>query len=140
MVNASSAPKNDHGLTRRLVPCGASTFLMSVRMSTLTTRAKDDITVGVANGERLPYLGVCSALPFSINSELFCIDFIVIALEVMRWCSGATGYAPSGPLSGTSRASPWCFSGLTIESGGSGWPLPACRRLLSPPTTICKSW
>jgi hypothetical protein len=39
------------------------------------------MTVGVANGERLPCLGVCSVLSFSINDESFCIDFLIITLE-----------------------------------------------------------
>jgi hypothetical protein len=47
----------------------------------LTRTTKDSMTVGVANGEKLPCLGVCSALPFSINGELFCIGFLIIALE-----------------------------------------------------------
>jgi hypothetical protein len=39
------------------------------------------MTLGVANGERLPCLRVYSTLSFSINGESFCIDFLVIALE-----------------------------------------------------------
>jgi hypothetical protein len=47
----------------------------------LTPTAKDGMTVGVANDERLPCLGVCSKLSFSINGESFCIDFLINALE-----------------------------------------------------------
>jgi hypothetical protein len=45
------------------------------------TPPKDGMTVGVANDERLPCLRVCSVLLFSINDKLFCIDFLIIALE-----------------------------------------------------------
>jgi hypothetical protein len=45
------------------------------------TPLKDGMTVGVANGERLPCLGVCSVLSFSINDESFCIDCLIITLE-----------------------------------------------------------
>jgi hypothetical protein len=39
------------------------------------------MTVGVTNGERLPCVGVCPALSFSIHGEVFCMDFFVIALD-----------------------------------------------------------
>jgi hypothetical protein len=35
----------------------------------------------VANGERLPCLGIFSVPSFSIDGEPFCIDFLIIALE-----------------------------------------------------------
>jgi hypothetical protein len=47
----------------------------------LTPMAKDDMTMEVANDERLPCLGVCSVLPFFISDKLFYIDFLIIALE-----------------------------------------------------------
>jgi hypothetical protein len=40
-----------------------------------------DMTVGVANSERLPCIGVCPALSFSIHGEVFCMDFFVIVLD-----------------------------------------------------------
>jgi hypothetical protein len=43
--------------------------------------ARDGMTAGVANGEMLPWLGVCPALSFSINGETFCINFLIIAPE-----------------------------------------------------------
>jgi hypothetical protein len=51
------------------------------RRLNLSPTAKDGMTMGVANGEKLPYLGVCSVLPFAINDELFYINFLIIALE-----------------------------------------------------------
>jgi hypothetical protein len=49
------------------------------------------MTMGVANGKRLPCLGVCLTLSFSINDESFCIDFLIITLEsyevVLRCCA-----------------------------------------------------
>jgi hypothetical protein len=37
--------------------------------------------VGVTNGERLPCVGVCPMLSFTIHDEVFCMDFFIIALE-----------------------------------------------------------
>jgi hypothetical protein len=48
------------------------------------------MTVGVANGERLPCVGVCPALSFSIHGEVFCMDFFVTTLdgyEVVLGCN-----------------------------------------------------
>jgi hypothetical protein len=56
----------------------------------LTPTAKDGMTVGVANGERLPCLRVCSTLPFIINGKQFCTEFLIIELEgykMVLWCN-----------------------------------------------------
>jgi hypothetical protein len=45
---------------------------------------------GVANGERMPCVGVCLMLSFTIHDEVFCMDFFIIALEgyeVMLGCN-----------------------------------------------------
>jgi hypothetical protein len=51
------------------------------RLLNVTPTTNDGMTVGVENGERLPYLEVCSALSFSIHGLLFYIDFLIITLE-----------------------------------------------------------
>jgi hypothetical protein len=73
----------------------------------LTPTAKDGITVGVANGERLPCLGVCSALPLAINGELYYIDFLVIALEGYEMVLGCNWLRTLGPIV-------WDFSRLSM--------------------------
>jgi hypothetical protein len=67
-----------------LVDSGSTHCFMAAHVAhrlNLSPMAKDGMTMGVANGERLPCLRVCSVLPLTINGELFCIDFLVIALE-----------------------------------------------------------
>jgi hypothetical protein len=67
-----------------LVDSGSTHCFMAAHVAhrmNLSPAANYGMTVGVTNGERLPCLGVCSTLPFTINGELFCIDFLVIALE-----------------------------------------------------------
>jgi hypothetical protein len=105
------------------------------RCLNLNPAAKDGMTVGIANGELLPCLGVCYTLSFSIHGEPLWIDFVIIALlsyEVVLGCNWLWG-----PLFGTSRAFLWCSDDLTIGSSGQGWAPPGCKHLLSPPTTSC---
>jgi hypothetical protein len=48
------------------------------------------MTVGVANGECLPYNNVCPSLPITIKGEAFNIGFFIIMLEgheVVSSCS-----------------------------------------------------
>jgi hypothetical protein len=55
------------------------------------------MTVGVANGERMPCVGVCPMLSFTIHDEVFCMDFFVIALEgyeVVLGCNWLRTLAP----------------------------------------------
>jgi hypothetical protein len=55
------------------------------------------MTVGVANGERLPCVGVCPTLSFSIHDEILCMDFFVIALdgyEVVLRCNWLRTLSP----------------------------------------------
>jgi hypothetical protein len=56
------------------------------------------MTVGVANGERLPCVGVCSALSFSIHGEVFCMDFFVIALDGYEVVLGCNWLCNLGPI------------------------------------------
>jgi hypothetical protein len=73
----------------------------------LSPMAKDGMTIVVANGERLPCIRVCSALPFTINSELFCINFLVIALQGYEMVRGCNWLRTLGPIV-------WDFSHLSM--------------------------
>jgi hypothetical protein len=77
------------------------------RRLNLSPMAQDGMTVGVANGERLLCLGGCSTLPFSINGELFCIDFLIIALEGYEMVLGCNWLHTLGPII-------WDFSRLSM--------------------------
>jgi hypothetical protein len=68
------------------------------RRLNLSPTTKDGMTVGLANGARLPCLGVCSALPFTINDEQFCIDFLIIALEGYEMALGCNWLRTLGPI------------------------------------------
>jgi hypothetical protein len=96
---------------------------------TLKPIAKDNnMTVGVTNGERLPCLGVYSALSVFVHSKPFCIDFLIITLVgYMRWCSGVTGCAPSSTS----------FWRLDNRVTWTGLGDPGYRHSLSQPTTSC---
>jgi hypothetical protein len=56
------------------------------------------MTVGVANAERLPCVGVCPALSFSIHGEVFCMDFFVIALDGYEVVLGCNWLRTLGPI------------------------------------------
>jgi hypothetical protein len=67
-----------------LVDSGSSHCFMATQVvchMNLNPTTKDDMTMGVTNGERLPCLGVCSMPSFSIHGESFCINFLIITLE-----------------------------------------------------------
>jgi hypothetical protein len=121
--------------------CEGSTHYFMVahvaRHLNLTLTAKDNMTVGVPNSERLPYLGVCSALPFSINGELFCIDFFIIALEGYEVVLRCNWLRTLGPIVWDFSRFSMAFWWLDHWVQFSGEALPARRHLLSPPTTIC---
>jgi hypothetical protein len=93
-----------------LIDSGSTHCFMAAHVArrlNLTPTAKDGMIVGLANGERLPYLGVRSALPFAINIELFCIDFLGIALEGYEMVLGCNWLR-------TLRAIIWDFSRLSM--------------------------
>jgi hypothetical protein len=103
----------------------------------LTPMTKDGMNVGVANDERLPCLGVCSMLSFSINDEPFYIDFLIIALEGYEVVLGCNWLRTLRPIV-------WDFSHLSMVFWWldrwvkwTGLPPLARRCLLSPPTTSC---
>lgn len=47
----------------------------------LTPTPRPMLTVGVANGERVPSSGVCTAIPILIGQERFYVDISVIPLD-----------------------------------------------------------
>jgi hypothetical protein len=101
MHNQTLATLVDYGYTH----C----FMAAEVMRRLNRRpiAKDGMTVGVTNGERLDCLGVCSMLTFSIHDELFCIDFLVIALEGYEVVLRCNWLCSLGPIV-------WDFSRLSM--------------------------
>jgi hypothetical protein len=56
------------------------------------------MTVGVANSERLPCVGVCPVLSFSIHDEVFCMDFFIIALDRYEVVLGCNWLRTLGPI------------------------------------------
>jgi hypothetical protein len=76
-----------------LVDSGSTHCFMAEHMARhleLRPISTTGMTVGVANGERLPCVGVCPTLSFSIHGEVFCMDFFIIALdgyEVVLGCN-----------------------------------------------------
>lgn len=47
----------------------------------LTPRPRPGLTMGVANGERVPFSGICPVTPITIGTEHFVVDIDVIPLE-----------------------------------------------------------
>lgn len=45
------------------------------------TPPQPGMTVGVANGERVPTSGICPATPIRIGDELFAVDIYIIPLQ-----------------------------------------------------------
>jgi hypothetical protein len=76
-----------------LVDSGSTHYFIADRTAqrlSLHFLPRKGMTMGVANGERLPCSGVCSSLPITIKGEAFNIDFFIIALEgheVVLGCS-----------------------------------------------------
>jgi hypothetical protein len=54
--------------------------------------------VGVANGERIAYAGLCPAVPFLIDTERFTIDLYIIALEDYEMVLGCQWLCTLGPI------------------------------------------
>jgi hypothetical protein len=85
----------------------------------LVPEPRPGLTVGVANGERVPATGVCKAVPITIGAETFHVDVYIILLDGCELVWGATGCAPLVPSCGISTAVPWPFGATVTES--SGW-------------------
>jgi hypothetical protein len=64
----------------------------------LNTTAKDDMIVGVANGEWLPCLRVYSIISFSIHNKSFYIDFLIIAMEGYKVVLGCNWLCSLDPI------------------------------------------
>ena len=84
-----------------LVDSGSTHCFMAAHVAhrlNLHPTPKDGMTVGVANGERLPCVGVCPALSFSIASEAFDVNFFIIALEGYEVMLGCNWLRNLGPI------------------------------------------
>jgi hypothetical protein len=70
--------------------------------------------VGNANGDRIPMVGICKAVPIRIGKEDFSID--LYAIKAMTWCLAATGCAPWALSFGISSTRRWHSGVGTIFS------------------------
>jgi len=64
----------------------------------LVPTPRPGMTVGVANGDRVPCAGVCTAVPVLIGDERFSIDFFVIALGGHEMVLGCHWLRTLGPV------------------------------------------
>lgn len=86
---------------RALVDTGSThCFIASstARRLGLLPNTRPGMTVGVANGDRVPCEGMCSAVPFTIGEEEFTIDFFIIPLEGYEAILGCNWLRPLGPV------------------------------------------
>ena len=64
----------------------------------LTPSPRPGMTVGVANGDRVPTSGICAATPIRIGNELFSLDIYVIPLEGYELVLGCQWLRTLGPI------------------------------------------
>jgi len=64
----------------------------------LVYESRPGLSVGVANGDRVPCAGVCRALPISIGHERFDVDLYVLPLDDYDVVLGCTWLKTLGPI------------------------------------------
>jgi len=64
----------------------------------LRPRPRPGMTIGVANGDRIPCEGLCAALPVQIGDEHFAIDFYIIPLSGYQVVLGCQWLRTLGPI------------------------------------------
>jgi hypothetical protein len=97
------------------------------------------LIVGVANGDRVPALGVCRDISIRIDAEDFTVDLYVIRLggyELVLGC--VNGFVRWGPSCGISAASPWRSGTTTTRCIGAASQHASNR--VSPPPSLGTRW
>jgi hypothetical protein len=64
----------------------------------LRPRLRPSMTIGVANGDRIPCEGLCAALPIQIGDEHFAINFYIIPLSGYQVVLGCQWLRTLGPI------------------------------------------